>query len=86
MRSVSKNSLAAPEVRKLDVFASNKYIFSTVKVPKLRFDVSVENPLLVHVVQGLKHHVDDVLDSVYREVALAVGNQIEQTHVHQLKH
>lgn len=52
----------------------------------LRFDVSMEDALLVHVVERLEHLVYDELDLVGRELHIFVRDQLVQILVHQLEY
>ena len=52
----------------------------------LRFDVSVEDTIAMHVVDGLEDLVDVELDPLLGQVVPPPFDRLVHVHVHQLKH
>ena len=52
----------------------------------IRFDVSVENAIPVHMLNGLQQLVDVELASVLGQVVCAALDSFIQVHLHQLEH
>lgn len=49
-------------------------------------DISMEDAISVHMVDGLKQLVHIILDSIFRQIVSFAFNCIVHVHVHQLKY
>ena len=64
-------------------------MFSLLKVSirvDLRFDVSMKNAILVHVIDSFDHLIQVVPNSLLWHVVPATLNRLVHVHIHQFKH